>query len=303
LPVFRIISFDGGGIRGALSSRIFKRLVLDNPNLINNADLFAGTSTGALISLCLAYGLTPENIDELYSFENTRKVFTPKRFNLFHPKYKNKALKNLISASISSQVTLNDLNKFVFIPSFNLKGITTSHWQGVFFNNFNNPSKNSPKVLEVALSTCAAPTYFPSVNNFIDGGVITNSPAMASVINVLHTFPGKYRLADFRVLSIGCGDCPKKIEANTSNWGILQWSLRPFSFVKLPLISVLLNETHSLEDLYCKELLGNTYLRINPKLPNDIELDDYKKVPLLRNIANNYNLIQTNSFIREIFLK
>ena len=99
------------------------------------------------------------------------------------------------------------------------------------------------------------------------------------------------------------GILQKKIETNTSKWGILQWSLRPFSSVKLPLISVLLNDTSSLEDLYCRELLGNTYLRINPKLPKDIELDDYKKVTLLKNIANKYDLTKANSFISEVFLK
>ena len=303
MPIFRIISFDGGGVRGALSSRLFKRLILDNPGLIKYTDLFAGTSTGGLISLSLAYGLTPDEIDELYSFNNMKTIFTPKRFNLFHPKYKNKALRKLISTSISSDATLNDLDKFVFIPSFNLKGTTANHWQGIFFNNLNNPSKHNYKIVDVALATSAAPTYFPSYNNFIDGGVITNCPAMASVITVMHKFPGKYRLQDFRVLSIGCGDCEKRIETNTSKWGILQWSLQPFSSVNLPLISVLLNDTSSLEDLYCRELLGNTYLRINPKLPEDIELDNYKKVTLLKNTANKYNLSKANSFIRDVFLK
>lgn len=303
LSIFRIISFDGGGVRGALSSRILKLLILNNPDLIKSTDLFAGTSTGSLISLSLAYGLTTHQVDEIYSFNNIKKVFTPKRFNFFHPKYRNKALRELISTSISSDATLNDLSKFIFIPSFNLKGITATSWQGVFFTNFNNTSKHNYKIVDIALATCAAPTYFPSYNNFIDGAVITNSPAMASVITVMHKFPGKYRLQDFRVLSIGCGDCEKRIETNTSNWGILQWSLRPFSSVNLPLISVLLNETSSLEDLYCRELLGNSYLRINPKLPDYIELDDYKKVPLLKTIANKHNLSKANLFIRDVFLK
>jgi patatin-like phospholipase/acyl hydrolase len=211
LSSFRIISFDGGGARGALSSRLLKRLLLDNSNLIKCTDLFAGTSTGAIISLCLAYGLTPKYIDDLYSFENIKEIFTPQRFNFFHPKYKNKVLRKLISSSISSDATLNDLDKFVFIPAFNLKGITANHWQGIFFNNFTTSSEYNHNIVDVALSSCAAPTYFPSINNFIDGGVMTNSPAMASVISIMHKFPGKYTLKDFKVLSIGTGDAQKKI--------------------------------------------------------------------------------------------
>lgn len=51
---FRIISFDSGGVRGALSARILKRLSNKFPNLISRTHLFAGTSTGSLIALGLA---------------------------------------------------------------------------------------------------------------------------------------------------------------------------------------------------------------------------------------------------------
>ena len=56
-------------------------------------------------------------------------------------------------------------------------------------------------------------------------------------------------------------------------------------------------------DLYCSELLGDNYLRINPILLEDIEIDDYTKVPLLKLTADNYNYEKANTFIREQFLK
>lgn len=114
---------------------------------------------------------------------------------------------------------------------------------------------------------------------------------------------GKYTLDDFKVLSIGTGITPKKISSNTKNWGVLQWAIKPFSKVKLPLISVLLNDDAALEDLYCSELLGDNYLRINPVLLEDIEIDDYTKVPLLKLTADNYNYEKANKFIREQFLE
>jgi patatin-like phospholipase/acyl hydrolase len=302
LSTFRIISFDGGGVKGALSTSILQRLCDENPTLINSTDLFAGTSSGGLISLGLASGLTSNEVDSLFSFENVKNVFTPSRINLFHPRFNNKNLTKLIVSISSNKKTLGDLEKYIFIPSFSLSGVTRNHWQGVFFNNLSKRYHNTEKILDVALATSAAPTYFPSHNNFIDGGIITNSPAIASVITVIHKFP-EYTLDDFKVLSIGTGSTPKKISDNTKNWGILNWTIRPFSSVKLPLVSVLLNDTVPLENLYSKTLLGDNYFRINPELPIDIELDDYKKVDFLKNIAHKYDLTKVNYFIKNVFLK
>ena len=54
--MYRILSFDGGGIRGIVTLAILKRLETAFPNLIANTDLFAGTSTGGIIALALAAG-------------------------------------------------------------------------------------------------------------------------------------------------------------------------------------------------------------------------------------------------------
>ena len=303
MSTFRIISFDGGGIKGSLSTRILKKLYLDNPTLLKNTDLFAGTSTGALIALSLAFGLNGEEIDDIYSYKNIKHIFSPKRFNLAHPRYKNKKLKELIESTIPKEATLDTLQKYVFIPAFHLKGLTQDHWQGVFFNNLIENITSHERIVDVAIASSAAPTYFPSHKNYIDGGILTNSPAIASVITALHNMKGKYTIDDFKVLSIGTGITPKKISSNTHNWGVLQWAIKPFSNVKLPLISVLLNDDAALEDLYCSELLGDNYFRINPILLEDIEIDDYTKVPLLKLTADNYDYEKVNNFIREKFLK
>lgn len=301
MPTFRIISFDGGGIKGALSTRILKRLYSENKDLIQKTNLFAGTSTGALISLALASGISVEEIDNMYCFDNLKTIFSKRHFNLFRPKFKNDDLKELIMNTLPKDATLKDLKKLVFIPAFHLKGVTRNHWQGVFFNNINNTFNH--KLVDVALASSAAPTYFPSHNDFIDGGIITNSPSIASIITVIHELPNKYKLNDFKVLSIGTGETPRKISSNTSKWGIFQWSIRPFSSVKLPLTSVLLNDTLPLEDLYAKELLKNNFKRVNPIIPFNVEIDDYTKVNELKDIANKMDLTETNDFINNIFLK
>lgn len=294
---FRIISFDGGGIRGAVSTRILKRLVTSNPNLLSKTDLFAGTSTGAIIALSLAFGLSIDAIDNLYCYDNLKKIFGHKSLNLFHPKYKNTDLKNLITSTIPIETTLKDLKKYVFIPAFNVYDFSD-----VFFNNLSENSTIKETVLDACLASSAAPTYFPSHKNFIDGGLVTNSPSIASVIAAIHDLSPKYKLENFRVLSIGTGDNPKKITSNTTNWGVLKWAFNPFSKVKSPITSVLLDDTSSLADRYCIELLGDNYLRINPLITCPIELDDYKKLNTLTSISDNYNLDEANTFIKKYFL-
>src|SRR5262245_9236130 len=51
---YRILSCDGGGIRGVITAKLLQAL---DPSVIKNIDLFAGTSTGSIIALGLASGV------------------------------------------------------------------------------------------------------------------------------------------------------------------------------------------------------------------------------------------------------
>ena len=62
--MYRILTFDGGGIRGLVTLALLKRIEAQVPTLIHNADLIAGTSTGGIIVLGLAAG---KSVDDLIS--------------------------------------------------------------------------------------------------------------------------------------------------------------------------------------------------------------------------------------------
>src|SRR3954463_12484187 len=70
----RIISFDGGGIRGMFALQIAARIERlfrqesGRPDLVlaDVFDLFAGTSTGAIIATCLAWGMPVGEVEALY---------------------------------------------------------------------------------------------------------------------------------------------------------------------------------------------------------------------------------------------
>ncbi len=93
---FNILAFDGGGLKGALSISILERIVKEYPNLLNNINMFGGTSTGSLIALGLAYGVSPKEIKELYSIENSKYIFNKSYAEILRPKYENKNLKEVL---------------------------------------------------------------------------------------------------------------------------------------------------------------------------------------------------------------
>jgi predicted acylesterase/phospholipase RssA len=74
-PQFIILSCDGGGIRGLITALLLHDL---DPAFLQKVSLFAGTSTGSIIALGLAAGISIDQIVQLYrSMSNCRDIFTP----------------------------------------------------------------------------------------------------------------------------------------------------------------------------------------------------------------------------------
>ena len=72
---FNILSFDGGGVRGALSIKLLERIENEISNIVKTSNMISGTSTGSLIALGLAYGMSPSEVSKLYSKENIEYIF------------------------------------------------------------------------------------------------------------------------------------------------------------------------------------------------------------------------------------
>ena len=298
---FKILSFDGGGIRGALSVEILSRILDKHPKFLDEINLFTGTSTGAIIAALLAKGIPISEVQKLYSKEISKKILYKSKLNFIRPKFNNKFLENLLSTYFDNNFKISDFKKYIFIPAFYLGDEKSKSWKPVFFNNL---SSNTVDIIakDAILASSAAPTYFPSYKNYIDGGVIANSPTAISLIKTLSSFP-KLKKEDILLLSIGTGDSPEKIIGKTEKWGILQWSFHPFSKMKSPLLALLMDGMSDLEDLYCREFLKDNYFRINPPVPKFIELDDYKFVNYLKYIGETCDLSNLYEYLNNIYLK
>lgn len=299
---FKILSFDGGGIRGALSIEILCRIIDKYPKFLDQVDLFTGTSTGAIIAALLAKGVPIADLKKLYSKEVSKEIFANSKLNFIRPKFKNIALKKILSNYFDDDFKIYDFKKYIFITSFYLGDKEKKSWEPVFFNNLSNNSNSNFIARDAILASSAAPTYFPSYKNYIDGGVVANSPTAISLIATLSANP-KYKKEDILLLSIGTGDSPEKIIGKTEKWGILQWSFHPFSKMKSPLLALLMDGMSDLEDLYCREFLKNNYFRINPRVPKFIELDDYKFIPYLKEVGKSCDLVNLFDYLNNFYLK
>ncbi len=72
---YRILACDGGGIFGVITAKLLQSL---DRSVLDNIDLFAGTSTGSIIALGLASGVSIDTIFDLYSSEQAcSQIFQP----------------------------------------------------------------------------------------------------------------------------------------------------------------------------------------------------------------------------------
>ena len=281
--MYRILSFDGGGIRGLVTLALLKRLESQIPNLIKGADLLAGTSTGGIIALGLAAGKSVDEMIALYR-DNGSKIFDDSWWDdlrdlggLAGADYDQKNLGKILTG-LFPDTKLKDLGKRVLIPSFNLDDgdpdATKQTWGPKFFHNFpGTDSDGEELVVDVALDTSAAPTYFPTHGPYIDGGVVANNPSLAAVAQTQDTrntdpVPA---LGDIFLLSLGTGVNLSYVKGKNLDWGLAQWAK--------PLVSLLLDASMGIADYQCRYLLKANYRRIAPVFPSDtnIKLDDWKR--------------------------
>src|SRR5712691_6048927 len=75
MGTYRILALDGGGIRGVYTSVLLRRLSEQVPGFLDRAQLLAGTSTGGILALALAKGMTANELVALYQ-DNGNQIFS-----------------------------------------------------------------------------------------------------------------------------------------------------------------------------------------------------------------------------------
>lgn len=290
----RILSFDGGGLRGLMTIEILERISrkLGGEAWLGEAELYAGTSTGGLVALALASGKDLARLRELYTKAGPR-IFdrrTPRYFfsvhRLLRAGYANAALKAELDDLFGTR-GFEDLERNALIVSFALDPRARHRsWAPKIFQNYPGPGRDHGPMVDVALATSAAPTYLPSWRGYVDGGVCANDPSMCALAQVLDRkrVSGESEgVDDVRLASFGTGERPMALRkeggrSKALEWGALGWNLK--------LLRLLNDGPLGIVDYQCDRVLGKSrYLRVQPELPCDIELDDAKALPRMGEIV------------------
>jgi uncharacterized protein len=304
IDTFKILSIDGGGIKGLYSAVILSDFEKKYGKLNNYFDLICGTSTGGIIALALSAGIPATEIVNLYK-EKGPIIFPYKnkfyRFQrgfkhlFFSSKYGANDLKNALE-DVFGDKRIRDCETNVLIPTSNItKGtpciIKTDHSDEL-------DRDNNHLLVDVALATAAAPTYFPiqeistmrdSADQFADGGLFSNNPSLHGIQEAYRYFINKdgkgYK--NFSLLSVStlhqnfAFEKPLKIY----NRSVLLWSTK-----LIPLMMDLQSISTHYHIEYLNKSLNGKYLRIKSE---PLNVDENKLIGLDIASSKSINLLES----------
>ncbi len=236
---FRVLSLDGGGMRGTYTAAYLHELTTVAANrrgvpkldLGKAFDLIVGTSTGGIIACALMYGVPLQRVVDLY---------TKHGHQIFQMPMRRTSLGELLLREISGQRSAalgagaaalrraldKELGSTTLFETYERRGIALavpavalSHHRSWVFKTphlaGSNGRDNKYKLVEICMATSAAPIYrslaavddpsgHGSYQVFADGGLWANNPVMVGLVDAV-------QMADpDQEIEIFClGACPR----------------------------------------------------------------------------------------------
>lgn len=229
--LFRILTIDGGGIKGVFAASFLAELeaTLGEP-LVDHFDLISGTSTGGIIALGLGMGMSAAEILSFYEthgpqiFNNGRLGFLR---GLTNAKYSREPLRKALEEVFGARL-LGDSKTRLLIPSLNLETGEVHVFKTAHHERFIRDYKE--KVVDVALATAAAPTFFPAHNlesgtPLIDGGMWANNPMGTAAVEALGVL--EWPKGSIKLLGVGCTTAVTSTTGRRAHGrGKLYWATR-----------------------------------------------------------------------------
>ena len=286
----RILSIDGGGIRGIIPAIVLDHIEERTERRI--ADLFdviAGTSTGGLLALALAVpgdGGRPRyaaaDVVEIYA-DNGAGIFPEDWFGkirqLVNEKYPATGLERVLDEQLG-RTRLRDALTDVIVTAYDIERRSP-----FFFRSARAREEEGYDfaMRDVARATSAAPTYFEPVQlpaapphspyTLVDGGVFANNPGMCAFVD---RWAGQGNVEDTLMVSLGTGVLTRPIAyEDAKDWGLIEWAR--------PVIDVVFDGVSDAVDYQLKAILGKSYYRFQTTLDKaEDAMDDASR----RNIDN-----------------
>ena len=277
---FNILSLSGGGARGLYTAKVLAELEerFKKP-VCESADIICGTSIGGVLALGLALKIPAKDIVDVFD-RNRTKIFPeppPKDLKkipclpltwreyrqLKQPQFSPYALKTVLVELFGAK-TIGDLEHCVLVPAINYTTGTLRAFKTPHHPDFFQDAKQS--LVDVALATSAAPTYFPNhvIGNarYVDAGLVVNNPVLMGVIEAQRAFG--YEMNAIHALCIGnmgterAANHDKPIELGYAGWGFGR-----------DIIDLSMSVGEQLSNNMAKMLLGGRISVIDTKPTND----------------------------------
>jgi predicted acylesterase/phospholipase RssA len=284
----KILSIDGGGIRGLIPAFILTAIEDTTGKPIADLfDLIAGTSTGGLLALGLAIPADEEPSRpkykaevgiQLYS-ENGRRIFDRSTlrkiktvYGLFDELYNHAELETVL-VEYFGETMLSQALAPLLITTYDIEEQEQRFFKSKYAAD--EPDIYDLPMTVVARATSAAPTYFEPLKisqpgkfegaALIDGGVVANNPAMCAYVEAPKYFGGERPVM---MVSLGTGMLPaqsKRISyQQAKDWGKLGWILNG-------IIDIFMSGSVNAIDHQMGQLLdAERYFRFQPDLVEEV---------------------------------
>ncbi|MFZ0493278.1 MAG: patatin-like phospholipase family protein [Acidimicrobiia bacterium] len=313
----RVLSIDGGGIRGIIPARVLAELesIARRP-VCELFDVIVGTSIGGIAAMGLALpreGGMPDTAAQIGEFYVEHGPLIFPKTALSFPRTR-EDLKELI-ARVGTQAAMFGSNpdagnaryspapleralgkqfgdarmSDAMIPIIVIAYDVTTGRPALFRSR-----TGAHLMRDVARATSAAPTVFPpmrltvadgSEHIYIDGGVFANNPSMVGYTEAMELAGWKgLRIKSLRLVSIGTG------VGKPAGVTYEQFTGQSWVHLAEDMFQAGNRGRSALDDALLRNLLGGRYHRFDPILPTDIALDDASSdvMVALRRIADDY---------------
>lgn len=266
----RILSIDGGGIRGLIPALLISELEnRTGKKCAEMFDMIAGTSTGGILALAFS---VEENGKPKYTAKDLAAIYETRGRDIFKrsywkglssvggvadEKYGADGLEKVLSEYLGDR-KLKDGICDTLVTSYDIE-----NREPFFFKSWNDNVKDVPMCL-AGRATSAAPTFFEPINanihgvvrTFIDGGVYVNNPAVSAYAEARRVY-GKDE--ELFVLSLGTGELIRPIPyEDAKDWGAAQWAI--------PLLNCMFDGSCDAVNYQMWQLLGDNFVRLQTSL-------------------------------------
>jgi patatin-like phospholipase/acyl hydrolase len=289
----KILSIDGGGIRGIIPLKVLEYIETETKQPIHKLfNYMGGTSTGGIIALGL--NCKVPKTEQIYTAKEVLHFYTQEADKIFVKNHANLDPRTWVGKWGKSQYTAEGIEGYLktkFGADTMMKDLQTGPYVSVYAYDlesnqpryFDNQYDYRTYVWEAARATSAAPTYFPAaklrtrnsdgtedIGLFIDGGVYINNPALNLLIEARRD-PSEQEI----LVSLGTGDY-RKSQVDKENSGNIGWAQ---AIVNVSMTGVSSEIDLALTNLLMSRQFGSKYqyYRLQKEFNYDVEMDDISR--------------------------